>query len=114
MIRRPPRSTLFPYTTLFRSGLADDELVLDDQRRAREVAAALLRVEHRGRPRLLAGLHVERHDAAIQRAEEHLAVADRDAAVVGLEEERVGDRVELREVVPDLPPGDAVEREHAV
>src|SRR2546430_8057198 len=24
MIRRPPRSTLFPYTTLFRSGLAID------------------------------------------------------------------------------------------
>src|SRR2546426_5565125 len=24
MIRRPPRSTLFPYTTLFRSGVADD------------------------------------------------------------------------------------------
>src|SRR2546430_12351969 len=24
MIRRPPRSTLFPYTTLFRSGLGDD------------------------------------------------------------------------------------------
>src|SRR5256885_13180041 len=24
MIRRPPRSTLFPYTTLFRSGLVDD------------------------------------------------------------------------------------------
>src|SRR5258708_37456212 len=24
MIRHPPRSTLFPYTTLFRSGLADD------------------------------------------------------------------------------------------
>src|SRR5258708_31836650 len=24
MIRRPPRSTLFPYTTLFRSGSADD------------------------------------------------------------------------------------------
>src|SRR3712207_6226147 len=29
MIRRPPRSTLFPYTTLFRSGRAlDDEPVL--------------------------------------------------------------------------------------
>src|SRR2546426_9398546 len=27
MIRRPPRSTLFPYTTLFRSGL--EQLVLD-------------------------------------------------------------------------------------
>src|ERR1039457_4044511 len=25
MIRRPPRSTLFPYTTLFRSGRADDD-----------------------------------------------------------------------------------------
>src|SRR2546427_7798752 len=24
MIRRPPRSTLFPYTTLFRSGIDDD------------------------------------------------------------------------------------------
>src|SRR5256885_12674288 len=26
MIRRPPRSTLFPYTTLFRSAVARDEL----------------------------------------------------------------------------------------
>src|SRR3712207_7125613 len=26
MIRRPPRSTLFPYTTLFRSGRADPPL----------------------------------------------------------------------------------------
>src|SRR5260370_1923970 len=25
MIRRPPRSTLFPYTTLFRSGLENEE-----------------------------------------------------------------------------------------
>src|SRR3712207_8354181 len=25
MIRRPPRSTLFPYTTLFRSGVLDDD-----------------------------------------------------------------------------------------
>src|SRR3712207_8325020 len=30
MIRRPPRSTLFPYTTLFRS-LAQSELVAEDQ-----------------------------------------------------------------------------------
>src|SRR5256885_10266650 len=38
MIRRPPRSTLFPYTTLFRSGLADDmdaiQSVLSDKQRA--------------------------------------------------------------------------------
>src|SRR2546429_2887805 len=28
MIRRPPRSTLFPYTTLFRSGLISTEALL--------------------------------------------------------------------------------------
>src|SRR2546422_4878525 len=28
MIRRPPRSTLFPYTTLFRSGLAGSAAIL--------------------------------------------------------------------------------------
>src|SRR3712207_7266144 len=27
MIRRPPRSTLFPYTTLFRSALAEEHLL---------------------------------------------------------------------------------------
>src|SRR3712207_5022477 len=31
MIRRPPRSTLFPYTTLFRSALGEDAPVLDDR-----------------------------------------------------------------------------------
>src|SRR5258708_23066813 len=36
MIRRPPRSTLFPYTTLFRSppGPSDDELFLGGVRDA--------------------------------------------------------------------------------
>src|ERR1022692_4192661 len=37
MIRRPPRSTLFPYTTLFRSGLASIKwtpILLDDLARA--------------------------------------------------------------------------------
>src|SRR5256885_11893500 len=29
MIRRPPRSTLFPYTTLFRSGKAAAEVVIN-------------------------------------------------------------------------------------
>src|SRR2546425_7641767 len=31
MIRRPPRSTLFPYTTLFRSHLRGDALLLAQQ-----------------------------------------------------------------------------------
>src|SRR3712207_7317324 len=33
MIRRPPRSTLFPYTTLFRSGVLDQEARLQDFKR---------------------------------------------------------------------------------
>src|SRR2546426_2757392 len=33
MIRRPPRSTLFPYTTLFRSGLKRVELAMFRQQR---------------------------------------------------------------------------------
>src|SRR5258708_21466300 len=51
MIRRPPRSTLFPYTTLFRSG----KLL---QRRAR----SLLQFLRRGRAQLL---------HRIERSEEH-------------------------------------------
>src|SRR5258707_7512173 len=31
MIRRPPRSTLFPYTTLFRSGLRQVGIALSDR-----------------------------------------------------------------------------------
>src|SRR3712207_7368206 len=44
MIRRPPRSTLFPYTTLFRSevpggtGGAETELVLQDRERGGRLA----------------------------------------------------------------------------
>src|SRR5438309_8663017 len=32
MIRRPPRSTLFPYTTLFRSNEVSDEVVHQDRK----------------------------------------------------------------------------------
>src|SRR3712207_8567706 len=41
MIRRPPRSTLFPYTTLFRSGLGGD----GDARVGEGEGVALPRVE---------------------------------------------------------------------
>src|SRR5256886_6024698 len=44
MIRRPPRSTLFPYTTLFRSVTAHDVVVLPDARVADE-DHALLEIE---------------------------------------------------------------------
>src|SRR3712207_7032811 len=45
MIRRPPRSTLFPYTTLFRSALAVDEaLVLTSFHQSALPVALLLRL----------------------------------------------------------------------
>src|SRR3712207_8411194 len=56
MIRRPPRSTLFPYTTLFRSsrhGPADDEIV----------GAGADGVRGRGDALLVAGLAALRADA---------------------------------------------------
>src|SRR2546425_8142488 len=40
MIRRPPRSTLFPYTTLFRSRTAFERLVPESGRMAFDVAVA--------------------------------------------------------------------------
>src|SRR3712207_8567926 len=61
MIRRPPRSTLFPYTTLFRSVAADElavRLLLIDVAEARHVDAV-------GAPVLLHDLRVK------HRSEEH-------------------------------------------
>src|SRR5438874_7664017 len=48
MIRRPPRSTLFPYTTLFRSSLAvqlneSAQILADDLKQLREAIAAQAR-----------------------------------------------------------------------
>src|SRR2546422_7914226 len=74
MIRRPPRSTLFPYTTLFRSLDVEIDLTRRDglmtHERATEVEAPL-----HGEPR--APLDLLRHDLAQQiglgevRSEEH-------------------------------------------
>src|SRR3712207_6918524 len=50
MIRRPPRSTLFPYTTLFRSGADPDTL-------APRIAGVVLLVLRVAEPALL-GRHV--------------------------------------------------------
>src|SRR3712207_9469303 len=58
MIRRPPRSTLFPYTTLFRSRdrdddhgrlEAEDEVERDHARAQREAEPRVARPELRGR-----------------------------------------------------------------
>src|SRR5690242_21059485 len=53
MIRRPPRSTLFPYTTLFRSG------------------AAAVRAGHGARRTGGLSLLLCRHDSRRSRSEEH-------------------------------------------
>src|SRR5687768_18270061 len=50
MIRRPPRSTLFPYTTLFRSMLGTGQLVARDA--------------DDGDARRSAGLPIDAHDVA--------------------------------------------------
>src|SRR5438552_11473497 len=49
MIRRPPRSTLFPYTTLFRSilGRQPRRLGLEDRRAVRAQAEARGEARHR-------------------------------------------------------------------
>src|SRR3712207_6952829 len=44
MIRRPPRSTLFPYTTLFRSGVGPRHP--GDQRLPAPLRPQLARIEH--------------------------------------------------------------------
>src|SRR3712207_7612489 len=72
MIRRPPRSTLFPYTTLFRS--RDDRQLRSVRRAAahrREVALDRLRTFRRP-TRLLRESHQQsRLRAALGRSEEH-------------------------------------------
>src|SRR3712207_7997888 len=69
MIRRPPRSTLFPYTTLFRS--AGVLYARRELRRDAVAGPALLHAQHSVRARHGArdGLHVERAQGA--RSEEH-------------------------------------------
>src|SRR5688572_31644175 len=44
MLRRPPRSTLFPYTTLFRSD--DARILTGEHRRVRAVLGQLARPDH--------------------------------------------------------------------
>src|SRR2546429_4528430 len=54
MIRRPPRSTLFPYTTLFRSRAAFGARLRDDESRAPDRSEAE-KGECGGRPHLHRG-----------------------------------------------------------
>src|SRR5256885_8460976 len=79
MIRRPPRSTLFPYTTLFRSFAHQDEVELDARHarrkggQARGIGAAQARGAHEQVDLVRApeGIEVTGHDHGLRRSEEH-------------------------------------------
>src|SRR2546429_4947001 len=74
MIRRPPRSTLFPYTTLFRSGGVAENAVKGGAERI-EVEQGLVDVEDDDRPPGHGGTFVEHvllfqvlgHDSVLSR-----------------------------------------------
>src|SRR2546422_8486562 len=70
MIRRPPRSTLFPYTTLFRSPHGHSGLLPPLERAPHGVEEGRLEVGDRGRGEIHA--HRRRHAAVpAMRSEEH-------------------------------------------
>src|SRR3712207_7272858 len=89
MIRRPPRSTLFPYTTLFRSphGLRAGRIAgANLHLRRREPVAARRRVEHLG-DRVLA-----------RRRERHVAPAvEVDRPAIGLRSEEHTSELQSRQ-----------------
>src|SRR3712207_7314890 len=75
MIRRPPRSTLFPYTTLFRSARVRredrDPRVLDERRDGRGGGAGAVQ-QHDQRHRSVTLGHAQEPVApAAERSEEH-------------------------------------------
>src|SRR2546430_16026965 len=82
MIRRPPRSTLFPYTTLFRSRLAhlDQEAFDAGDERALSVDAIVRAAQLRDRD-LFVGMESDRVDA--DRADKVRAFAWSDDQPVG-------------------------------
>src|SRR3712207_8394090 len=66
MIRRPPRSTLFPYTTLFRSDKGEQQEP-DDHQRPDDEAAIAAKVAEDGDPAVPGGVLLPGRD----RSEEH-------------------------------------------
>src|SRR3712207_8965957 len=77
MIRRPPRSTLFPYTTLFRSG---GELAIADKRITlfKDLVPKLTRLGMIGRPRegaMLFGPETDRKSTRLNSSHANISYA---------------------------------------
>src|SRR5258707_6154846 len=66
MIRRPPRSTLFPYTTLFRSPAEVGNSFLEVR-----VPISPMNARVDGEPHLVYELHITNFKSAAVRSEEH-------------------------------------------
>src|SRR5438876_3223829 len=72
MIRRPPRSTLFPYTTLFRSGIGVRQLAQGKPPRPRRHGVGVFRwwrksgAEHQPQSRSCARVRSEEHTSELQ------------------------------------------------
>src|SRR2546430_5786398 len=94
MIRRPPRSTLFPYTTLFRSAEGPYRVGLVHQEKPR--ISQVERSAHRGRAKLVDVTSEQLHVAQLQRRH------DRPGPLDG----------RLAEVDADYPPGRARHLRH--
>src|SRR2546426_12511966 len=94
MIRRPPRSTLFPYTTLFRSGVRERKRADPGAREGGEVRAAPQRLPDVARqaPQVGAGAHSGAEADIRQRESRQLELRhlDRPRRRRRSEERRVG------------------------
>src|SRR2546430_10701851 len=66
MIRRPPRSTLFPYTTLFRSHCTDGHLAFEGDSRVLQVLLHVLQ-DRDALAQLVHGADHGEHDAQVDR-----------------------------------------------
>src|SRR5256885_9863489 len=75
MIRRPPRSTLFPYTTLFRSGEDAHRRLIGERRGQR----GLVVLEAEDRRQLPRGAEVDRFVPLAERRSAFADERDRDA-----------------------------------
>src|SRR3712207_9237442 len=90
MIRRPPRSTLFPYTTLFRSHWREPAVAIGDRPLGDAKVLALYRAGHRPRSSLANGDAVDGADGR------HLGGRSAEKQLVGDVEELARDRKSTR------------------
>src|SRR5260370_8980421 len=71
MIRRPPRSTLFPYTTLFRSAGGEDHPPLPEPVQVRALKTRQ-ELQRRGEVQVLPGLEGARSEEHTSELQSHL------------------------------------------